>query len=67
MHTFGHPCKIEELLAIAHDYKLKIVEDSAESLGSFYEGQHTGTFGLFGIFSSSKPSHTHARVAAIAK
>jgi perosamine synthetase len=51
MHTFGHPCNIHELLAIAHDYKLKMVEDSAESLGSFYDGRHTGTFGLLGIIS----------------
>ena len=51
MHTFGHPCNIEELMAIAYDYKLKFVEDSAESLGSFYKGRHTGTFGLLGIIS----------------
>ena len=51
MHTFGHPCDIEGLLAVAHDYKLVLVEDAAESLGSLYQGQHTGTFGTFGTLS----------------
>lgn len=51
MHTFGHPCDIEGLLKVARDFRLAIVEDAAESLGSFYEGQHTGTFGLCGILS----------------
>lgn len=51
MHTFGHPCDIDGLLAVAHDYRLAMVEDAAESLGSFYQGQHTGTFGLLGTLS----------------
>ena len=51
MHTFGHPCDLEGLLAIAHDYKLALVEDAAESLGSSYQGQHTCTFGLLGTLS----------------
>jgi perosamine synthetase len=51
MHTFGHPSDIQGLLSIAHDYNLALVEDAAESLGSFYEGTHTGTFGLFGTLS----------------
>ena len=51
MHTFGHPCNIEGLLAVAHDYRLTMVEDATESLGSFYQGQHTGTFGLLGTLS----------------
>lgn len=51
MHTFGHPCDLEGLLAVAHDYRLVLVEDAAESLGSHYQGQHTGTFGLFGTLS----------------
>lgn len=51
MHTFGHPCDIEGLLAVAHDFRLKLVEDAAESLGSFYQGKHTGTFGLLGTLS----------------
>jgi perosamine synthetase len=51
MHTFGHPCDLEGLMAIAHDYRLALVEDAAESLGSRYRGQHTGTFGLLGTLS----------------
>jgi len=51
MHTFGHPCDLEGLLAVAHDYRLNLVEDAAESLGSLYHGQHTGTFGLLGTVS----------------
>lgn len=51
MHTFGHACDIEGLLAIAYDYRLALVEDAAESLGSRYQGQHTGTFGLLGTLS----------------
>jgi predicted outer membrane repeat protein len=42
---------MEGLLSIAHDFNLVLVEDAAESLGSFYHGQHTGTFGLFGTLS----------------
>jgi perosamine synthetase len=51
MHTFGHPCDMDGLLAVAHDYRLAMVEDAAESLGSFYQGHHTGTFGLLGTLS----------------
>jgi len=51
MHTFGHPCDIDGLLALAHDYQLQLVEDAAESLGSYYHGRHSGTFGLLGTLS----------------
>ena len=51
MHTFGHACKIDEIVAICDKYNIAVVEDSAESLGSYYKGQHTGTFGKVGIFS----------------
>jgi perosamine synthetase len=51
MHTFGHPVDVEGLLAIAHDFNIALVEDAAESLGSYYHGQHTGTFGLLGTLS----------------
>lgn len=51
MHTFGHPVDIDGLLAIAHDFNIVLVEDAAESLGSYYHGQHTGTFGLLGTLS----------------
>lgn len=51
MHTFGHPVLIDELLAVAHDFNLVMVEDAAESLGSYYYGHHTGTFGRLGTLS----------------
>lgn len=51
MHTFGHPVNLEALLAVARDFNLALVEDAAESLGSLYRGQHTGTFGLLGTLS----------------
>ena len=51
MHTFGHPCEIEEICEIARRFGLPVVEDAAESLGSFKNGQHTGTFGLVGTLS----------------
>nr|WP_320012033.1 LegC family aminotransferase [uncultured Desulfobulbus sp.] len=51
MHTFGHPVDLDGLLAIAHDFNLALIEDAAESLGSFYHGQHTGTFGVMGTLS----------------
>lgn len=51
MHTFGHPVRIDELLTICKDWKIELVEDAAESLGSFYKGKHTGTFGKVGAIS----------------
>lgn len=51
MHTFGHPADIGALSAVATEFSLVLVEDAAESLGSFYEGRHTGTFGRFGTLS----------------
>ncbi|MBS4052053.1 MAG: LegC family aminotransferase [Methylomonas sp.] len=51
MHAFGHPVNLDELLAIARDFNLALVEDAAESLGSYYHGRHTGTFGLMGTLS----------------
>ena len=51
MHTFGHPCKIDEIAIICNEYNITLVEDAAESLGSYYKGRHTGTFGKLGVFS----------------
>ena len=51
MHTFGFPCRIDEIIEIANKYSIPVIEDSAESLGSFYKGRHTGTFGTAGILS----------------
>lgn len=51
MHTFGHPCKIDEIVSICEQYNITVIEDAAESLGSYYKNQHTGTFGKIGVFS----------------
>ena len=51
MHTFGHPARIDEIVAICEEYQLVVVEDAAESLGSRYKDQYTGTFGQMGVFS----------------
>lgn len=51
MHTFGHPCKIDEIVKICTKYNILVVEDAAESLGSIYKDKHTGLFGKVGILS----------------
>jgi|TARA_B110000008_G_C16976068_1_gene565958 perosamine synthetase len=51
MHTFGHPCRIEEIKDICEKFHINLVEDAAESLGSFYKGKHTGKFGSIGVLS----------------
>jgi perosamine synthetase len=51
MHTFGHPVKLDELKAVLDKYKIPLIEDSAESIGSYYKNKHTGTFGKFGVLS----------------
>lgn len=51
MHTFGHPCRIDEIASICDEYCLELVEDAAESIGSVYKGKHTGTFGRIGAIS----------------
>jgi len=51
MHTFGHPCRIVEIKNICDKWNITLVEDAAESLGSYYKNKHTGTFGKLGAFS----------------
>ena len=51
MHTFGHPVELDELVAVCLNWNITLVEDAAESLGSFYKGKHTGTIGDFGAVS----------------
>lgn len=51
MHTYGHPVDMLSLMEVANLYKLPVVEDAAESLGSTHRGQHTGTFGKLGTLS----------------
>lgn len=45
MHTFGHPCRIEEISTICVRHNISLVEDAAESLGSHFGNRHTGSFG----------------------
>tara|TARA_Y100000590_G_scaffold49839_1_gene52602 strand:- start:1238 stop:2425 length:1188 start_codon:yes stop_codon:yes gene_type:complete len=51
MHTFGHPSNMKEIMKIAKDFRLKVIEDAAEGIGSFYKKRHVGTFGDIGILS----------------
>ena len=51
MHTFGHPADLDGLLRVTSEWNIALVEDAAESLGSFYKGKHTGTFGTIGALS----------------
>ena len=51
VHVFGHPARMDELMRVAEDFHLAVVEDAAESLGSRMGGRHTGTFGLAGALS----------------
>ncbi|NMY95212.1 LegC family aminotransferase [Pseudomonas proteolytica] len=51
MHTFGHPVELDTLVDVCKRWGLVLVEDAAESLGSFYKGRHTGIFGRLGVLS----------------
>lgn len=51
MHTFGHPVNLEALIEVAARWNIPVIEDAAESLGSFYQGKHTGRFGMMGTLS----------------
>lgn len=51
MHTFGHPCRIDEIAKICEEFGVPLIEDAAESLGSYYKGKHTGRYGKLAAFS----------------
>jgi len=51
VHLYGHPCKMDEINAIAKEFGLYVIEDAAESMGSLYHGKHTGSLGDMGCFS----------------
>ena len=51
MHTFGHPCDLDALVEVCARWNIALIEDSAESLGSWYKGRHTGTFGRLAALS----------------
>lgn len=50
-HIFGHPCDLKDLKQLSKDFNLKLIEDAAEALGSYYKGKHVGTTSLMGILS----------------
>jgi perosamine synthetase len=51
VHVFGHPVDMEPLMEICEEYKLEVIEDAAESLGSYHKGRHTGNWGKLAILS----------------
>ena len=51
MHTFGFPADLDGLISVCEEWNVPLVEDAAESLGSYYKGRHTGSFGEVGVFS----------------
>ena len=51
MHSYGHPCRIDEIKKICDENYIFLIEDAAESLGSYYKKKHTGTFGQLGVIS----------------
>ncbi|MGJ1266070.1 DegT/DnrJ/EryC1/StrS family aminotransferase [Sphingobacterium spiritivorum] len=51
VHLYGMPAKMDEILTIATEFDIPVIEDAAEALGSTYKGQSCGTFGRFGILS----------------
>ena len=50
VHLYGNPCEMDEILDIAEEYGLYIIEDATESLGATYNGKYTGTFGELGCY-----------------
>lgn len=51
VHLYGTPAKMDEIIKICKKHNVPLIEDTAESLGSIYNGQQTGTFGEYGVFS----------------
>src|SRR4051794_11665917 len=51
VNLYGQSAKMDELLSLCHHYKVAIIEDAAESLGAYYKGKASGTFGEFGVYS----------------
>lgn len=51
VHLYGMPAKMDEIMSIANEFEIDVIEDAAEALGSTYKGRMCGTFGRFGILS----------------
>ncbi len=51
VHLYGLSADMDKIMDICSKYDVVVIEDAAESLGAYYKGKHTGTFGEFGVFS----------------
>lgn len=51
VHLYGMPAKMDDIMQVAHEFKIPVIEDAAEALGSTYKGKKCGTFGDFGVLS----------------
>ena len=51
VHVLGNMCDMDALMTIANEFHIPVVEDASESLGSYWNGKHSGTFGIMGVFS----------------
>ncbi len=51
VHLYGQSADIDPIMNLCNQYEIPLIEDAAESLGAYYKGRHTGTFGTFGVFS----------------
>lgn len=51
VHLYGLSADMDKIMDICNKYDVTVIEDAAESLGAYYKGKHTGTFGEFGVFS----------------
>lgn len=69
VHLYGMPAKMDEILAVAKEFDVPVIEDAAEALGSTYKGRAAGTFGDFGIlsFNGNKIITTSGGGALVAK
>lgn len=51
VHLYGMPFKVDEVMSVANEFDIPVIEDAAEALGSYYKGKSCGTFGRFGVLS----------------
>ncbi len=51
VHLYGYPCKMDEILKISKEFKIKIIEDAAQGVGVHYKNKHVGTYGDIGVLS----------------
>lgn len=51
VHLYGQSADMDPVMNLCNQYEIPLIEDAAESLGAYYKGKHTGTFGTFGVYS----------------